>query len=410
MNAISAPLSLLSILWSVPLFLALTQKPVEPRSALPGGERLRKATAAPLFTMLTIALVCLLSGIVFYRFPPPWNRGFIDWLLSPGLLILVTAIGISLIPTSFRCSPLTSGVTRRSLSLFALGLAGVSCWPIARQATLDGNPFFFLIATAGVLLPDLLANWISRFWRKVDIHVAPDPLAPDPQLVANALATAINRCDSNQQWLRLQLYPGQDASGRWLKYTVRLTGPRHTITVSQANQVAVAPLSVRVSCQGTYTVETADAPLSLDFAPTQNGYVRVSDNPWRQGWSHSYYIAGLLAAVTWLFAGWLAAVIMAGAFCLHILTDQAGYRGADTAFTPTTGPTTGFQLISPRRMRRFHIAIIWLSIVILGWNWTGHVASAATPPLIPLLLLGWALPVMIYWRTTRREITAISAQ
>lgn len=74
------------------------------------------------------------------------------------------------------------------------------------------------------LLADAAASWVSRvrapFFRP-DVTVAPDPLAPDPRVVARGIAAALSRCASEWRPLRVLVGRAPDAAFRVFLHSVR---------------------------------------------------------------------------------------------------------------------------------------------------------------------------------------------
>ena len=84
-------------------------------------------------------------------------------------------------------------MTMKGITHFAVGVATASCFPVAVAAGAAGNPLYFLLGCICGLLPDTLDFKCSRFFYRCDMIVTPDPLRPDPGMIAAAVALAAER-------------------------------------------------------------------------------------------------------------------------------------------------------------------------------------------------------------------------
>jgi len=385
----------ITILWCVPAFLALVLLPSLSRSARSHRDRFIHEMAPVAVSLATLSLAGLLIWIVCHR--PPSFPG-------TGFLVLATAIGIGLLPAAFPSSGLIRGITLETVARFIAGMAWASCWPAARQAAEDGNPVFFLIGGVCGLLPDTLDQWLARFLRRIDVHIVPDPLAPDPRLVADALAQAGAVCHGRGRTVHVELYPGQDSNGAWHRFTVRMDTGHRLVTVSHAGCSASAPLPVNITGIHPFTFQTGDSPLSLSMECSERDRISLDLMPWRQGWSHSLILAAGLGLAAGLITGVVGGLIAAGACTLHILMDHSGFSGTGAFFPFSRRRTAGLQLLAPSREKGFNLGVIWLGVVLTGWTLMRSAlpAMGMIPPVQVILFAGIIPAAGLMWWIRRR--------
>ena len=80
----------------------------------------------------------------------------------------------------------------KGIAHFAAGIAAASCIPVTVAAGADGNPVYFILAGVFGLLPDTVDFKLFTFLYPYDLQIVPDPLCPDMQEIADAVASAVN--------------------------------------------------------------------------------------------------------------------------------------------------------------------------------------------------------------------------
>lgn len=274
------------------------------------------------------------------------------------------------------------------------GLAVASCFPAAVTAAANGNPLYFLLGGIASLLPDVVDARLVRHLHKHDAQVISDPLSPDPQIIADAIAEAIDRTARRQHPLRLQLHGIRLARDRWQGFrlrfnprsreiSVKLTTiirrngrPAHDNHVQPTQNAATAEFETPLRLDHTATMDVADGTL-LSFRPSDDGgLVTAGFAPWKRQFSHSL----LLAAVVTLLAGilWnpLAAAIVCGASAAHLLLDQLGAMGCNLLWPLRRQRAPGLMLLHPAQ-RLPNLAITWLAALLIYSN----LARQRVPPL-----------------------------
>jgi len=347
------------VLWGLSCYLILTRCPRPPRTALRHLHYVLSGMASFAVPVVTVLLANILLWILLFKptIPPE------HWPL-----ILATGFGIGLLPFAFQNYPFTGALSLESISRYLAGLAWASCWSLSRDALGQGNPFFLLLGAACALLPDTLDHWVSRFIHRIDIHIVPDPLDPDPALVAKSLARAIARCNDSQTPIRVEVYPGQGRNRHWHQFDIRLDNVEKRIIVSHAGTSASASIPVCLTSEHGFSMVTQKSPLSLQLSPMTDGRIQVHARPWRQGWSHSLALATGLAILIGLAFGLDAGLIAGGAFVLHILMDQLGFTGVKALFPFSARRTTGLQLLTPARAGVFHFGVTLLALLVILLN------------------------------------------
>jgi hypothetical protein len=279
------------------------------------------------------------------------------------------------------------------------GLAWASCWPAAWESAQSGNPTLFLLGAVFSVLPDTLDHWIARHLKRIHIHIVPDPLSPDTHMIAESLVLAIARCRDGHSRIRLQLYPGQTQTGQWHRYTLRFDNLERLLVITHDHITTVVPLPCAITTDHSFTLKTGDTPLCLELDWIPDGRIRLRADPNQQQWSHSLVIAagiGVVAGVVW---GAAAGCIAGGAYALHCLVDQFGFNGAALVFPFTRKNWTGIQFLLPSRETHFQACLIWLALLLTGWNGAQIIVpDSSAPSLISVLLLGFALPyALLAW-------------
>jgi membrane-bound metal-dependent hydrolase YbcI (DUF457 family) len=259
------------------------------------------------------------------------------------------------------------------------------------------------------MLPDTLDQWLAAPLFKPDIHIVPDPAAPDPTMIAQALALTIAKAHSSPKPLNIECYPLPIGPARWRPYTLLFDCTHQNITVTLSGHQVVSatestPYGFRTDATNRLTVSSR--PLSLRITPLSSKRLAINIAPTQQQWSHSLmlaFAAGLLATG---IGGMTAGLIAGGAYALHIFTDQWGYFGCNLFWPLTANRHQGLQWLKPQQHQTITIAILWLALLLIAGNIHHH--SKPGPDGLSrhqLLLFGGVLPLAgwaLYHRTFRR--------
>jgi membrane-bound metal-dependent hydrolase YbcI (DUF457 family) len=314
----------------------------------------------------------------------------------------------------------------KGIAHFAVGVAAASCFPEVVRAAAAGNPLYFILGGVFGLLPDTLDFKFYRYFFKHDIEIVPDPLKPDPQVIADAMALAANRAFDTGKPVRIKLGTIRLGSDLWQQYEVKFDVSGNRIAVSYGPKVdtgrnpipgtepkkrkkASAPLlcGIKLEYEAATTVDIFDGPL-FEMEPTKAGRVIPRFIPWHRQWSHSLTAALLFSLTGVLLSDWLAGAVIFSAVMAHALLDQLGFMGNNFLFPFQKRRSEGFKLVhSDQALPNFWT--VWLSCLLIFWN-----LYRALPWSIPafnlakLLFYGAVLPAAAGWLLFRRDSTGPS--
>jgi membrane-bound metal-dependent hydrolase YbcI (DUF457 family) len=308
----------------------------------------------------------------------------------------------------------------KGLTHFMAGVTVASCFPAAVNAGADGNPLYFILGGLFGLLPDTIDFKFGRFFARRDMEVTPDPLAPDPQMIADAVAYAVNRAWETGRPVRIKLNTIRLGADRWRQYRITFEPARRRVTAAigpavttgQTPLPGAAPANPREACAqlvcplafdylATTTIDIFEGPLFV-MTPTADQRVRAEFIPWHRSWSHSVLTAAGWGALAGLLFGPLAALIAMLAYDAHIAVDQLGFMGSNLLFPFRRRRSTGLQLVhSGEALPNF--SVVWVCCLLIFWNlgrraplplgFTNLVQMLGYGALLPLALWRWLLPV-----------------
>jgi len=316
----------------------------------------------------------------------------------------------------------------KGLSHFVAGLAVASCFPESVRAGAASQPALFLLGGIAGLLPDTLDFRFVRFLYRHDMEVVPDPARPDPGMIAEAIAYAIERARLTRKPVRIKLHTIQQGAGRWQPYTVRLDTLRRRVVVAYEAPATVGstaggerarrgpkPAERPVACaftpgyEAVISVDILDGPVLKMVPAPDGGPVRVEFLPWHRRWSHNLPAAALFAGVAGLGWGVSGTLIVFGAYAAHVLCDQLGFMGSALLFPFRKKRVQGLQLM--HAMAPFaNFGCIWACCVLIFWNlWRAAPGVAPPPNLLQILVFAIALPLaLLRWaahRLARAQLT-----
>jgi hypothetical protein len=312
----------------------------------------------------------------------------------------------------------------KGISHFATGVAAASCLPVGVAAASAGHPAAMILGGVCGLLPDTLDFKVWRYLYRHEIEVIPDPLRPDPAMIAGAVAEAVNRAHAEKRPVRIKLNTVRLATDDWQSYVVRFRPADRAIEVEYGPVVdtgqqptgptpscgpARAPVraDMRIEYEFDSKVDIFDGPV-FEMRPAADGRLDVLFLPWHRQWTHSLVVAalaGIAAALTWGVTAGLAAGL---GWAMHVLGDQLGFMGSALWFPFSTRRTRGFGLWHAGDALP-NATVVWASILVVFWNlWRAGKAAALAPGLIPWMLIGLAPIVAAVWWSRRRSAIAES--
>ncbi len=209
--------------------------------------------------------------------------------------------------------------------LVGMAAAGIVAGPARPGALIAG-------AVAGVL-PDVVDWWARQLAPQPDITVTPDPLAPEPAMMARGVRLALQRARDNGRPCVVRLNPLPLAGGGFTVY--QLDCDRHRclrISLAPCGRSApVNPPATEAAATGTFAprhplpLRVTDAPVDLQFAA--NGR-RIESRELGQvsGTGHSLPVAGLAAAAALLIGGRWIGMAAVAALAAHLMLEAGGRR------------------------------------------------------------------------------------
>jgi len=292
----------------------------------------------------------------------------------------------------------------KGIAHFLSGIAAASFIPAVVQQSAQGT---WLLALAGVcaLLPDTLDFKFSRFLERPDDAIDPGP-QPDAQAIANRIAAAADAAFQTSRPRTVQLHTVKLGADAWQQYIVRFDTSRGEIAVRIGPAVTTSQVPVNASEREAPEARaktsapmdyTYDAEVKIDiFSGPSFRFERKGDAisvtflPWHRAWSHSLTVAiglGVIAALLW---GWLAGIVVALGYAVHVLEDQIGAMGSNLFWPLTRVRFPGLNLIrSGDPIPNF--LTVWISCALTLFN-LDRFADVPRLPTVPYLLSVVALP------------------
>ena len=301
---------------------------------------------------------------------------------------------------------------------FVCGLAVASFFPWSVQAAAGGNPLYFLLGGTLALLPDTLDFRLLRYFYRHDIEVIPDPLAPDMQMVANAMAQAID-ASTERNW-RLHLHTIRMGPDCWQKYRISINPQERHVTAKLDDRIDTGgnPLPDQPKRKHAQAVATFRAPVALEYladfavemfdgphvecSHQNNGEIQIRFIPWHRRHTHSLCLSALLAGLAGILFGWQAAPVAFATHASHILLDQLGYMGSNLLWPITNQRFPGFKL-QHASSAFWNLAAVWIAIALLYGNLHSHTVTAPHIPPIGFLIVAIILPLGIIHRWLGNE-------
>ena len=281
----------------------------------------------------------------------------------------------------------------KGIAHFVTGVAVASCLPAVVAAGATHNPLYFVLGGVFGLLPDTLDFKFYRFFYRHDMDIVPDPNAPDPQMIADGLALAVNEAHRRKRPVRAKLHTVRLGADLWQQYVVRFDVANRRVCVRLGPAVSTSRTPIGTApAKATVTIDILDGP-TFTMQPQTDGRVLASFIPWHRAWSHSLVLAAAFAAAGWLLIDAVAATVIFASFAAHALLDQAGYLGSALWFPISRRRVPGLQrLHSADALPNF--AVVWTCCLLVFWNLHRGLAHAPFRlPLLGLLFFGALLPL-----------------
>ncbi len=299
----------------------------------------------------------------------------------------------------------------KGLTHLVVGTAWASCWPAAVAAGADGHPGLFVLGAACGILPDTIDFRLLRYLYPHDMEIIPDPLNPDPEMIARAMATAVGRARESGRPVRVRLHTVRVGSGLWQQYRLRFdvaarrievgyTGVVNTsrepataagIGTPPSSRSAALPADVALDYRAAADIDIFDGP-TFCMTPQPDGRIRVRFIPWHRQWTHSLVVAAAVGLAVVVPGGSLAGIVAGGAWALHVLADQTGFLGSNLFFPFTRERTPGRQWAEASHPW-VNAAMIWMALLLVVWNLAKQTEPPVNVPFAALMIGAGVLPL-----------------
>ncbi len=292
----------------------------------------------------------------------------------------------------------------KGIAHFAAGVAAASCFPGAVAAAEKGNPLYFILGGVFGLLPDTMDFKFYRFFYRHDAEITPDPLGPDLQLIADAVADAVRQAGDTGKPFRIKLNTIRVGTDLWQRYTLRFNLAAGRIEVELGPKVdtggtpveeppmpprtasAPLPCPVMLDYQAETQIDIFEGPI-FQMSVAKDGSVVPLFIPWHRQWSHSILVGLMLALPAGLLWDPLAGFVVAAAYTAHIALDQLGHMGSSLFWPLTLHRTAGLKLQHSGEAFP-NLAAVWLSCLLIFWNLAHH-ADRSTIEISTNALILW---------------------
>jgi membrane-bound metal-dependent hydrolase YbcI (DUF457 family) len=293
----------------------------------------------------------------------------------------------------------------KGIAHFLSGIAAASFIPAAVQQSAQGA-WLLTLAGAGALLPDTLDFKFARFLEQPDDTIDPGP-QPNAQAIADRIAAVADLAFQTGRSRIVKLQTVRLGADVWQQYAVRFDTPRREIAVRIGPVVTTSQIPVGATFSFAEAIAKTSAPLNYTYdaettvdilsGPSfrferKGDAVSITFLPWHRAWSHSLALAlgvGLAAGLLW---GWLAGVVAALGYAVHVLEDQLGAMGSNLFWPLTRSRWPGLNLIrSGDAIPNF--LTVWTACALTLFN-LDRFADTPRLPAVPYLLGVVALPAV----------------
>lgn len=301
----------------------------------------------------------------------------------------------------------------KGIAHFVTGVAVASFFPEIIHSASHHLSFAPLLGGFAALLPDTLDFKFVRYLERRDEEIDPATITtevghPDPQAIAERIASAMNRARESGEKVKVHLHTLKLGPDLWRQWSVAFEPLHNQVVVRMGLAVTTgqvpymgseipglemgrADVDCGILC--TYGAETQIDILggpSLAFERTGDA-VEVIFLPWHRAWTHSLGMALLLGAIGAFFTP-IYGLVMALAVLAHIVEDQFGYMGSNIFFPLTRRRTMGLKLFrSGDAIPNFLAVWTGLSIIFLNLD---RFSDAPVIPVLPYVLGVVALPFL----------------
>lgn len=304
----------------------------------------------------------------------------------------------------------------KGLTHYISGVAAATFFSQAMQMSQLENSFIIVLGGIFGILPDTLDFKFGQFFEKYDYIVDPDPINPDPQMIADTIAKALDDAAESKKPKSILMHTIKKGSDTWRQYKIFFDVENSKVRVTmgklinfskipypgselQGKTVAEAPVHCKL-CKQVYDKEThADimSGPSFQFVPQKDGSVRMDFLSWHRRWSHSLTMGVYLGVFMWLLLGlWMGwdrsaiyGLVVTSGFWVHVLEDQLGYMGSNLFWPFTKEKSVGTKSMhSGDAWPNF--STIWLAVTLILFNMDANnpqqIIQFATQPYLNFIL------------------------
>lgn len=284
----------------------------------------------------------------------------------------------------------------KGITHFSVGLALAALYEPSLAMAESGNPLLMLAGGFAGILPDTVDFKFVRYFCRYDVEVVPDPLDPDPAVIAGAFSSAVLSALKDEGGVCIKFHTMRVSADRWRKYNLKV-GPGRQITVNTgmivdgggnimdeaAARKAVAELPCEVVMDYLYDVEVSFLEGPTLLLQKSGSCVKSTFIHWHRQWSHSLAGSVCFALAAAAAGGHHAGLVVFAGMCSHILLDSAGYMGCSVYYPFNRRRIRGLKWIHSSEYW-MNFAVVWLSLVLV------LIKLAPLPAYNPLQLLFWA--------------------
>jgi hypothetical protein len=209
-------------------------------------------------------------------------------------------------------------------------LAAVTCLPTVTHRAQAGDCLLLVLAGVAGVLPDLLDGFLVQPCVRADVEIVPDPLGRWMRTLADGLNDAIGRVRISRQPVTVRVQPVQVGPNASLAWRVRFNNEDRTLEVQDRGSGVTCrvPLPVEMAFQDESALDgDGNQSTLVRFTPALRNRVGVSISFWQRTWTHSIWLAIVLALLAGLGMGGWGAVLVLGSLGFHFLLDHLDFTG-----------------------------------------------------------------------------------
>ncbi|MFH1415648.1 MAG: metal-dependent hydrolase [Elusimicrobiota bacterium] len=347
----------------------------------------------------------------------------------------------------------------KGLTHFISGVAAATFIPIVSRMSVSSKmdvadaASSMILVLAGMygMLSDTLDFKLGQYLEQPDFEVDPDPRNPDPQLMADTFAAAVEKASQTGKEVKIQFFPIQLGASRWRQYCIIFGNKEVSVQINEIVSTSQVPIPgtaytgervgtahfskqlkpessetdwlnalvrfARKCIRGENAPKTDIKPSTIDILSStmfglkteKDGKIFFNWLPWHRTWSHSYVFGAFLTIPVFMisyFIGiqnwWLYGTVAFIGFATHITEDMTGHIGGSLLWPFMKERTEGLELFKASNPAT-NFSVIYTAFLLIIWNIdrfttqyiTGGEASALVSWQFFILFL--VIPLTIYF-------------